>query len=78
VTRILGAVAQGEPHICQGLLLLRDAAAMVRGFIEEAQIAGQLQHLGIDPIDDLGTLADRRRGLSCRGDQTIRLRQWPP
>jgi hypothetical protein len=51
---------------------------MVRPFLEEAQIAGQLQHPGFDPNDDLGTLADRRRGLSCRRDQTIRLRQRPP
>ena len=33
---------------------------MVRRFVEEAQIGGQLQHPGIVPIYELGTFADRR------------------
>jgi eukaryotic-like serine/threonine-protein kinase len=33
---------------------------LVRRFIEEAQIGGQLQHPGVVPIYDVGTFADRR------------------
>ena len=33
---------------------------MVRRFVEEAQIGGQLQHPGVVPIYELGTLADHR------------------
>src|SRR4029077_3530448 len=39
---------------------LREHADMVRPFVEEAQIGGQLQHPGVVPIYELGTLADRR------------------
>ncbi len=39
---------------------LCDDDAMVRRFVEEAQIGGQLQHPGIVPIYDLGRLPDRR------------------
>ena len=38
----------------------RDDPELIRRFIEEAQIAGQLQHPGIVPVYELGTLADRR------------------
>ena len=38
----------------------RDDADLVRRFVEEAQIGGQLQHPGIVPIYELGVLADRR------------------
>ena len=33
---------------------------MIRRFVEEAQIAGQLQHPGIVPVYELGHFADRR------------------
>ena len=33
---------------------------LVRRFVEEAQISGQLQHPGIIPVYDMGTFADRR------------------
>ena len=38
----------------------RDHPDLVRRFIEEAQIAGQLQHPGVVPIHGMGVLADRR------------------
>jgi hypothetical protein len=38
----------------------RDDATMIRRFVEEAQIGGQLQHPGIVPIYELGTFANRR------------------
>ncbi len=38
----------------------RDRPEMLRRFVEEAQIGGQLQHPGIVPIYQLGTFADRR------------------
>jgi tetratricopeptide (TPR) repeat protein len=37
-----------------------DHAELVRRFIAEAQIAGQLQHPGVVPIHELGVFADRR------------------
>jgi serine/threonine-protein kinase len=33
---------------------------LVRRFVEEAQISGQLQHPGVVPVYELGTLADQR------------------
>jgi tetratricopeptide (TPR) repeat protein len=38
----------------------RDRPELVRRFVEEAQIAGQLQHPGIVPIHELGRLPDGR------------------
>ncbi len=38
----------------------RDKPELIRRFVEEAQIGGQLQHPGIVPIYELGTFADRR------------------
>ena len=41
-----------EPH--------RGNPQVVRRFVEEAQIGGQLQHPGVVPVYELGTLPDRR------------------
>ena len=38
----------------------QDKPELVRRFVEEAQIGGQLQHPGIVPVYELGTFADRR------------------
>ena len=38
----------------------RDNPDLVRRFVEEAQIGGQLQHPGIVPVYELGTFPDRR------------------
>ena len=38
----------------------RNDQDVVRRFVEEAQIGGQLQHPGIVPVHELGALADRR------------------
>jgi tetratricopeptide (TPR) repeat protein len=38
----------------------KDEPELVRRFLEEAQIGGQLQHPGIVPVYDLGAFADRR------------------
>jgi serine/threonine-protein kinase len=38
----------------------RDQPEMTRRFVEEAQIAGQLQHPGVVPVYELGTFGDRR------------------
>jgi serine/threonine-protein kinase len=38
----------------------RDRADLIARFVEEAQICGQLQHPGVVPVYDLGSLADRR------------------
>jgi serine/threonine-protein kinase len=63
----MGAVLKGrDPDLGRDLavkVLLeshRDKPALIRRFIEEAQIGGQLQHPGIVPIYELGTFADRR------------------
>ena len=37
-----------------------DHPAMIRRFIEEAQIGGQLQHPGVVPVYEIGILSDRR------------------
>jgi serine/threonine-protein kinase len=38
----------------------RENPDLIRRFVEEAQIAGQLQHPGVVPVYELGTLDDRR------------------
>jgi serine/threonine-protein kinase len=51
-------------HRDLALKVLRPAClerpALVRRFIEEAQVAGQLQHPGVVPVHDLGQLPDGR------------------
>ena len=42
------------------------ASVMVRRFVSEARIAGQLQHPNIPAVHDLGTLADGRPFLAMR------------
>ncbi len=63
----MGTVLKGrDPDLGRDVALkvlrddYRDDATMIRRFVEEAQIGGQLQHPGIVPIYELGTLADRR------------------
>jgi serine/threonine protein kinase len=49
-------------ELCVKVLLEvhRDKPELVRRFVEEAQISGQLMHPGIPPVYELGTFADRR------------------
>ena len=47
----------------------RDKPELVRRFVEEAQIGGQLQHPGIVPVYELGTFADRRPYLHHEAGQ---------
>jgi eukaryotic-like serine/threonine-protein kinase len=63
----MGAVFKGrDPDLGRDLavkvLLDRHSAApdLVRRFVEEAQIGGQLQHPGVVPVYELGTFADSR------------------
>ncbi len=44
----------------------RDNGDLVRRFVEEAQIGGQLQHPGVVPIYELGTFADKRPFFSMK------------
>ena len=69
----MGAVLKGrDPDLGRDVALkvlredLRDNPDMVRRFVEEAQIGGQLQHPGIVPIYELGTFADRRPFFSMK------------
>src|SRR5262249_5973568 len=63
----MGVVLKGRDEDPGGDLAVKvrleahcDEPELVRRFIEEAQIAGQLQHPGIVPIHEVGTFADRR------------------
>ncbi len=63
----MGAVLLGrDPALGRELavkVLLADhrgRPAMVRRFVEEAQIGGQLQHPGVVPVYDVGVFADQR------------------
>ena len=63
----MGAIFRGrDPDLGRDLavkVLLeqhRDDPRLVRRFIEEARIGGQLQHPGIVPVHELGTFADQR------------------
>ncbi|MFO0891162.1 MAG: serine/threonine-protein kinase [Isosphaeraceae bacterium] len=69
----MGAVLKGrDPDLGRDVALkvlrddFRENADMVRRFVEEAQIGGQLQHPGIVPIYELGTFADRRPFFSMK------------
>jgi tetratricopeptide (TPR) repeat protein len=44
----------------------RDLPEMVRRFVEEAQIGGQLQHPGIVPVHELGRLPDGRLFIAMK------------
>ncbi len=69
----MGIVLKGrDPDLGRDVVLKvlredhRDNLDMVRRFIEEAQIGGQLQHPGIVPIYELGTFIDRRPFFSMK------------
>jgi serine/threonine-protein kinase len=69
----MGAVLKGrDPDLGREVALkvlredYRDDPTMVRRFVEEAQIGGQLQHPGVVPIYELGTMADRRPFFSMK------------
>ena len=77
----MGAVLKGrDPDLGRDLavkVLLEsheDKPELMRRFVEEAQIGGQLQHPGIVPVYELGAFADRRpyftmklvKGERCR------------
>ncbi len=79
--QIFGEIAQGgmgtvlkgrDPDLGRDLAIkvlrddLRDNAEMIRRFVEEAQIAGQLQHPGVIPVYELGQFADRRPFFSMK------------
>ncbi len=44
----------------------RDNPELVRRFVEEAQIGGQLQHPGIVPVYELGQLPDQRLFIAMK------------
>ena len=63
----MGAVLKGrDPDLGRDLAIkvllaeYQDDPEVVRRFVEEAQIGGQLQHPGIVPVYELGRFADRR------------------
>ena len=63
----MGAVLKGrDPDLNRDLALKvlleqhRDRTDLVERFMEEAQICGQLQHPGVVPVYELGSLPDRR------------------
>jgi serine/threonine-protein kinase len=63
----MGAVLKGRDNdlgrdLAIKVLLERHASdpGLLRRFVEEAQIAGQLQHPGVVPVYELGAFADRR------------------
>ena len=45
---------------------LRDYSRTASRFIEEARITGQLQHPGVPPVHDLGTLSDGRPFIAMK------------
>ncbi len=69
----MGSILKGrDPDIGRDVAIkvlredLRDNGDMVRRFVEEAQIGGQLQHPGVVPIYEMGTFADKRPFFSMK------------
>ena len=69
----MGSVLKGrDPDLGRDVAIkvvredLRDNGDLVRRFVEEAQIGGQLQHPGVVPIYELGTFADKRPYFSMK------------
>ena len=69
----MGAVLKGrDPDLGRDLavkVLLeahKDKPDLIRRFMEEAQIAGQLQHPGVVPVYELGAFADHRPYFSMK------------
>lgn len=69
----MGSVLKGrDPDIGRPVAIkvlrsdLHNKPDMVRRFVEEVQIGGQLQHPGIVPIYEMGTFADRRPFFSMK------------
>src|ERR1700722_16070667 len=69
----MGAILKGrDPDLGRDLavkVLLedhRERPELVRRFVEEAQIAGQLQHPGIVPVYELGAFTNRRPFFAMR------------
>ena len=69
----MGAILKGrDPDLGRDVAIkvlredLRDNGELVRRFVEEAQIGGQLQHPGVVPIYELGTFADKRPFFSMK------------
>ncbi|MFO0958370.1 MAG: protein kinase [Isosphaeraceae bacterium] len=69
----MGAIYQGRDlHLGRDLAIKvireehRDHPEMVRRFVEEAQIGGQLQHPGIVPVHELGFLSDGRMFIAMK------------
>ncbi len=69
----MGSVLKGrDPDLGRDVAIkvlredLREDGDLVRRFVEEAQIGGQLQHPGVVPIYELGTFADKRPFFSMK------------
>ncbi len=58
----------------------RDAPEIVRRFVEEAQIGGQLQHPGIVPVHELGRFPDGRLYIAMKlvRGRTLAALLWRP
>ena len=79
----MGAILKGrDPDLGRDVAIKvlredhRDNADMIRRFVEEAQISGQLQHPGIAPIYELGAFGDARPFFSMKlvkGDTLAKL-----
>ena len=69
----MGAIIKGrDPDLGRDLAIKvlldshKDNPDVVRRFVEEAQIGGQLQHPGITPVYELGQFADQRPYFSMK------------